>query len=428
MKRMTLIVVMVLAVAAPLRAKEGGGLTGRLGGVGDPPSHDDNTSTPGTGKPRRAAPSKPKPSPAGVRSGKKLREEIRRLEQKIAAMEKATPADMKPVESMAEAEKRVRDLQANLDAARENLATLDRKETARLAKRKQEFDKKWAKYAEAIEAGKPPDGMNALQWARLCDDYFWEKADMQADFAAAHERLKRKMAHRTAALDKALQEAKKHAESVRKQWKNFSPRQRKFMARMMAWKLHQARILAAKEALRDLKKLLADLEGSDKMRGDAVEEEAVESSGFWLPDKLRHLVLREMQLADATKFPSEADLDKGLPHNDWQTILKQPTRQEAKVKFIVEQLRLANEELRHAEARVKAEDAALLRCMRDEGQSPADVLRKAKELDASRKRRIRKRQDEARKDVDHCRAQLARETAVLEKMRKPATQPAGERN
>ncbi len=133
-----------------------------------------------------------------------------------------------------------------------------------------------------------------------------------------------------------------------------------------------------------------------------------------------------MQLSGAACFPSEADLDKGLPHNDWQAILAQPTRQEAKVKWIAEQLRLANQELRHAEARVKAKDAALLRRMRAEGVSPAMVRRKAKELEASRKQRIRRRQDEARDDVDQYRAYLAKETAALEKMRKPATQPTGE--
>ena len=419
MKRMAPILLMVMAAAVPARAGDGGGLSGILGGVGDPPSHDDKVSTPGAGKPGRAAPDKPGPSSTGARPDKKLRENIRRLEQKIAALEKATPASLKPVENVAEAARRVRNLQAKLDAARKNLVTLDREETARLAKRKQEFDKKWAQYAEPIEAGKPPAGMNALEWARLCDDYFWEKADMQADFAAAHERLQRKMDRRMAALGKALREAKQHAESIRKRWKDFSPGQRKFMARMMAWKLHQAQLLAAKQAMKDLKKLLADLDGSDKMRGDAVETEAVEGTGYLLADRLREGVLREMQLSDATRFPSEADLDKGLSHNDWQTILEQPTRQEAKVKWIAEQLRLANEELRHAEARVKAEDAALLRRMRAEGESPAAVRRKAEELDASRKRRIRRRQDEAREDVDQYRAYLAKETAALEKMRKP---------
>ena len=426
MKHVAIMLSMFLAAATTARAGDNGGLSGILGGVGDSPSHDDNTSNAGTGKAGRAAPHKSEPAPTGVRPGEKLREEIRRIERKVAAAEKAAPADIKPVESLAGAEKRVRDMQARLDAARENLVTLDHEETVRLAKRKQEFDKKWAKYAEAIEAGKPPAGMNAMEWARLCDDYFWEKADMQADFASAHERLKRKMARRTDALARALREAKKHAQSMRKRWKDFSPGQRKFMARMMAWKLHQAQILTAKQSLMDLKKLLADLEGSDKMRGDAVEEEAVEGSGFLLADRLRQLVLREMQLSGARRFPSEADLDKGLPHNDWQTILAQPTRQEAKVKWIAEQLRLANEELRHAEARVKAKDSAVLRRMRAEGESPAAVRRKAKELEVSRKQRIRRRQDEARDDVVQYRAYLAKETAALEKMPKPPTQPVGE--
>ncbi|MCK4624735.1 MAG: hypothetical protein KAV00_05445 [Phycisphaerae bacterium] len=64
--------------------------------------------------------------------------------------------------------------------------------------------------------------------------------------------------------------------------------------------------------------------------------------------------------------------------------------------------------------------------MRAEGESPIAVRRKAKELEASRKRRIRRRKDEARSDVNQYRAYLAKETAVLEKMRKPATQPTGE--
>ena len=412
----------VLAVAA---AAAGGGLAGALGEVGDPPSHDDDTAPAGTGKPGRAAPRKPGPSPTGVRPDEKLRDQVRRLEAKIAAGEKATAANLKPVDSMAEAEKRVRQLQQMLDDARKDLATLDREETARLAKRKRDFDKKWADHAEAIEAGTPPAGMSPLEWARLCDDYYWDKADMQADFASAHERLKRRLDRRTAALDKALREAREHAENVRKRWKDFSPGQRKFMARMMAWKLHQAELLAARQALADLKKLLADLEGSDKMRGDAIESEAVETTGYLLPDRIRQLVLREMQLSDATRYPSDVDLDAGLPHNDWQAILAQPTRQEAKVKWLAEQLRLANEDLRHAEARVKAADEAVLRRMRADGEPPDAVARKARQLDATRPKRTRARQADARNDLHQYRDQLEKEAAELEKMR-AATRPAGE--
>ena len=107
MKRMAPILLMVFAAAVAARAEDGGGMSGVLGGVGDPPSHDDKVSTPGAGKPGRAAQDKPGPASTGVRPDKKLRDDIRRLEQRIADMEKATPASLKPVESVAEAEKRV---------------------------------------------------------------------------------------------------------------------------------------------------------------------------------------------------------------------------------------------------------------------------------------------------------------------------------
>jgi len=64
--------------------------------------------------------------------------------------------------------------------------------------------------------------------------------------------------------------------------------------------------------------------------------------------------------------------------------------------------------------------------MRAEGETPKAVRRIAKDLDASRKRRIRQREDDARGDADQYRAQLAKETAALDKMRTPATAPAGE--
>jgi len=222
MKLIVFILSAVLAATTPVRAEGKGSMSGVLDDVGNQPSHGDNASTPGAGKSGRAATAKPGPSPTGIRPDKRLREEIRRIERKVAAMAKATPASLKPVKSMAEAERRVRGLQARLDTARENLVTLGREETARLA----------------------------------------------------------------------------------------------------------------------------------------------------------------------------------------------------------------NEEQRHAEARVKAEDAALLRRMRAEGESPGEspaaLRRKAKELGASRKRRIHRRQDEARRDANQYRAYLAKETAALAKMRKPATRPAGE--
>ncbi len=424
MKRGALILLIVLASCAVVRGvdKENGegGILGALRGA---PDHQDDDTSPGTGKPGRAK-SETSDAPVDVPTGGTLRDEIARLEKQIAEMEKVTPANVEHVDSLAEAEKHISRLQQNLDETRKDLTALDRADTARLAQRKQQFDRKWSDHADTIKAGKVPEDADPMEWARLCDEYFRQKADVEAYFAASGERLKRMMAARTAPLEKALKEASKHAELLRRMQKDFSPGQRKFMARMMGWKLHKAELIAARHKLRNLRKLLADLEGASEARDDPIEQETVEKSGYLLADALRMLVLREMQLSDATRFPSEVDLDGGLPLSDWQRILEQPARQKAKVKWVAEQLRLAHEEYRHAEARVKAGDQAFLNRMRAQGASQDYIRRKQAELRQTRPKRISDRKSAAQGDIALYKKMLKEETAELTGMSKPRTQPA----
>ncbi|HUT59605.1 MAG TPA: hypothetical protein VNA25_17300 [Phycisphaerae bacterium] len=399
-----------------------GGLAGRLGEIADPPRPDptDRPEQPGTGDPADATGAAPKAPP---RPRTDVKDQIAKLKAEIARMRKVTPSDVEPV-GVEEAEKRVRRLREAMEKARADLTGADRQEAARLARLKSDFDKKWAERAEAIEKGKKPEGMSPLEWARLCDDYYWGRASLEAEFAKAKGRLTKKMDRKLAALEKAVRDAEEHLRLIREKRKLMSDGTRRFMDRMAAWKLHKARLAAAERALKDLAAIQKDVEGAKERRGDPIEAEAIESTGYLLADKLRQLVLRELQLADATPFPSDEQLDKGLPLPKWMTLYGHDERRRARYEYAREQLRLANKALHDLKEEMDAEDRAKLEFLKQLGLSEEELTEEAAKLKKTRAKRQMERAEALGKSIEHWRKEVAAEAAEAERMEKAASRPA----
>jgi hypothetical protein len=402
-----------------------GGVAGALSDATSPPDHDDTNVPEGKGDPAAPPGQQPatadRPAPRTVDAAERVRRRADLLRERIERMEKVTPGDVTPVSSLDDADRRVAELREKFEQARADLTRADAEETRRLAERKKAFDTDWSDRAEAIEAGRKPDDVSPYDWAALSDRYFREKADLEADFAASRGRLEGKMDRKVARLEKAVAEAEKLARDAREAWDGLTPGQRKFMSRMLGWKLHRARLLAARQALKELQQVLKDIEGSTEQRDDPLAQEAVESSGYVLPDALRRLVLRELQLADATPYPTPAQLDDGLP---LPVTLDPAAGAEAKCRYAAEQLRLAGKGLRDVERDVAREDERTLEFLRELGFSEAEVAAEAERLAGTRPERVAQRAKSLRESTEHWAEELAHQTARWEKPAEPATQPA----
>lgn len=398
---------------------------GILGAPGEKPDHADRPEHEGAGPPAGA---KPPPGPpaagAGLNPHAGLDERIARLNKRIAEMEKVTRETVRPVDALAEAEERVRRLEKAMDKARGELAAADREEAARLARRKLAFDEKWKQHADAIEKRARPAETPPLQWAELCDEYCWERADLEADFAAVRRRIRRDADRRVTPLTLAVDQARQHVERIRKGRKDVPPEAVRLTDRTAGWRAHKAELLAEKNRLAELGKLQVDLKGSSKSRKDLIETEAVEQSGFMLTDALGRLVLREFALSDATRFPSRADLDGGLSLPEWAKVFDALTRRRARLAYAVEQVRLADKALRGLAEATKADDEAKLRFAREMGFGEDAVRAEAERSDKSRPRRIADRKAELTGRLEYWTAQAAAESAELKRMEKPTTRPA----
>jgi hypothetical protein len=425
MRTRTIAGAVLLVVTLPVWAMVSlaGGVAGVLGEVGSEPNADDRPEAPAIGLPTDVT------ATAAAAPKRDLRVELQAridaLRLQIEAMRKLRPETIQPVDGQAEADREITRLETALAKAKGDLATVDQDETARLAKRTSDFDAKYGPLAEAIESGQKPEDVSALDWAHRCDEYFHAKADYEADLAETQGHLQRQMDRKLAGLTRAVQDARGLAERVRGLRDLMTPGERQFMDRMITWKAHQAKLMVAQETLQELGKLQADLEGATELRGDAIEAEAVEQTGFLLADALRKLVLRELSLAEATPLPSPQDLEKGLPLPEWMTVMDPRARAQGRHAHALEQLRLATKALVDLEQDVQDQDAQELRYLREIGFGEADLRDQAQALAKTRQTRMLAREDELLRSRDNWRNEVAEDTAALEQLTPPpASQPA----
>jgi len=409
------------------RAALAGGIAEKMGDINKPPDEKERPEKEGAGDPADPAPRKDQPKVQPT-DDKKLERRIRKLERDLARMRRVTIGTVEPVDGLDEARKHVERMRAVLEKARKDLTVVDLEETKRLAEKKLAFDKEWGKHAEAIEAGKKPEGMSAVEWAALCDQYFEDRAAFQADFADSKRRLERRMRDRLRPFERAVREAERHYKLMQERYKDASPELRRLLARAMAWRSHKARMAACREALARYQELQADRKGSGKSRKDPIEKETIERTGYLLADALRRLVLRELMLSDATHEPSRDQLDKGLRMPDWMNEKDGLARQRAKVRWTAEQLRLAHRRLLEAEKEIDAADRARLDYLREDGATAAELKAAKAKLARTRAERIEDRRKvlDARKRRWH--GELATAQTKLDRMegKGPPPEPEGE--
>lgn len=398
-----------------------GGPTDSLGKPGDPPDPKDRPAWDGRGKPARPGAWQPPQIPeAGA--DKTLHAKIDRLRKKIAEMKKVRLADLEPVDGLTEARLRAGRLREALEKARKDLTAVGADETKRLAEVRKTFDEKWKGHAGAVEARKTPEGMDAITWAIMCDDYYSEKADVEADLAGSAHRLKGQTDRKLAPLDQAVKGAEGFVERMTTAYEGLTGDERRFLGRMLAWKEHQAQLLAAREALAELERLQADRRGEKRKATDPIEIQTIEQTGYLLAGRLRMLVLREMSLADASKPPANIHDDLSLP--DWMKRREAEARLKARIEFASEQLRLADGGLERLKDDLDAEDARELQALKDLGASEAEVLAKRRELAQSRAARSNRRRQELLKQQGYWKEQLEDAARALAKLKPPASAPA----
>lgn len=415
------LLVLLLTTIVPAAAL-GGGLVDSLGKATDPPDDKDRPEGEGQGKPATPdapwkPPEKPAPAPTTDIDGK-----IAGLRRRIQEMEKVKAEDIEPVDGLGEAQRRVGRLRDAVEKGRQDLAGVDQAETRRLAERVREFEQKWKGQAEAIERGQIPPGLDPMTWAGRCDDYFTEKADLEADAAGAARRLRTEQDRRLAPLAHALEDAEQHVEQMRRAYSGLSDGQKQFFGRMLAWKLHKAHLLAAKQALADLERLRQDRLAQARKAEDPIEAEIIEKTGYLLADALARLVLRELSLADADRVPDR--IDKGIPLPDWMKHREAEARLQAKCEYVAEQLELTQKALRNLQRDLEDEDAAEVARLQRSKAPPAAVREKQRELQESRVHRLNERREELLRQKAHWNKALEEASAELQKTAPRPAPPA----
>jgi hypothetical protein len=445
---LTLGAAMVAAGAGPAFGGMGGGLAGLL----DEPDDGASAQPPGEGAPVPA--DKPKegaPASAPARAAtdaETIDKRIAELERRAKKLRETPADDIPPVNNLEEAEKFVQTVKETQRKAHERIDLADREAARRAEQKAGRFEEEWNKHLDGLRKGlttkdllkgeRPPD-MDPLEWAALCDRYFSQRAEMEAELAETAQKLTAKRRKDTAALDDAVARAEEWLEK----WKKAPGKLDKLHQLAMGLRRHQAALAAVEQRLADQKKLRAELKGDSSGRQDMLSKEAYRGTGFWMSDAIKNQVWREMTLSDCTQPPeTRPDQPFELKPPEWMGVYDHLDRQREKCKWIAEQLRLAHRAYQNAEKEILEEDKARLRRSREVTEEmdredgllndPAAVKRReaalereAKALEATRADRAAERKRQYADDIEQRKKMLERESKVLAEMEpKPAaTQP-----
>ncbi len=132
-----------------------------------------------------------------------------------------------------------------------------------------------AALAEAIKSGKRPEGIKEADWASLSDLFERDLDEMDATDTVSAQRRRKLRARQVAPIEEALKKAEAYIERVEGFADTLTPEQKRFFAKAMAWRLHQARLAEARRRLRDAEALDRERRGEASGRTDATFTGAV---------------------------------------------------------------------------------------------------------------------------------------------------------
>ncbi len=132
-----------------------------------------------------------------------------------------------------------------------------------------------AALAEAIKSGKRPEGIKRSDWASLSDLFERDLEEMNASDAVSAQRRRKLRARQLAPIESAIKNAEDYVDRVDGFADTLTPEQKRFFAKAMAWRVHQARLAEARRRLRDAEALDRERRGETSGRTDATFTGAV---------------------------------------------------------------------------------------------------------------------------------------------------------
>jgi hypothetical protein len=328
-----LAVALAIAFAAPAHAR-GGGLTGGLGGGQPGPDRKDEPVRPSEGPRPTPGPLPPPPTTAQTPTPKEFPafdEAVEALRKRIEELKKKTPQTV-DVPDAASAQRELEKLRKRLEDRKKRLDVADRPAVKAFEAKQKAFDERWKDLKDAVESGRMPDGYLPDDWARKVDQYWKEKAGMEAEGAALGTHLAETRGEDLAPLEAAV----RAAEEAAKAQGAADP--------AAAWRAHEARIAMLERSLADLLALKDELAGKAATRQEVLSK-AFSATGDWYVDGMGRIG-RQMDLMNARLDPpalaSDAD---GLPLPDWMGKYDAVDRQRARVAWISKNLQSVERDL-----------------------------------------------------------------------------------
>jgi hypothetical protein len=299
-----------------------------------------------------------------------------------------------------------------------------------------------AALAEALRSGKRPEGIKGTDWASLADLFERDLAEMTASDSASAYRRKKLRARQMASIDDALKKAEAYIERVEGFADTLTPQQKRFFARAMAWRLHQARLAEARRRLRDAEAIERERQGEASGRTDATFTGAV-GGAYGKAASVLQRVARQMETDGHGAPPPSDDLAEGesiIP--EWFGKKNYRTRAEATRRYYQSELddlediiakareqadRRDAQRLRFRLFQLESHDRLRARYKNDPGAAKRrlEAMKKyARELKASRQARIAEVAAPHQKRIDFLKEKVRAATERLEKMTGEDPDPA----
>lgn len=217
-----------------------------------------------------------------------------------------------------------------------------------------------AELAEMVKSGRRPAHMDPQDWSGLSDLFERDLAELEAaDYASAYERRKRR-AQQLAPIEEALRDAEAYIRRVENFAEALTPKERRFFAMAMAWRLHQARLAQARQRLRDAEELARERRGEPSDRKETTFTDAL--GGAY--NKAANVLTKAMRKLDTDGHgppPPSDQLAEGLPFPEWFGYTNYKDRVEAQLRYYGSELAEIEDKINRARQDLEKRDAQRLR-------------------------------------------------------------------
>lgn len=299
-----------------------------------------------------------------------------------------------------------------------------------------------SKLADAIKRGERPEGISEYDWARLSDAFEDDLANLDAEVASKEQARRDQRQKQLDPLEAAIEDAEAFIEKVKGFRDTLTDDEKKFFDKAMAWRLHKAKLAAAKQALRDAETLKKEREGEGKRPTDAITG-GLGGAYKKLPSALED-AMRNMDTSGHSQPPSSAQMDQGgLQYPEWIGTYNLKDRVESKLHALRPELSQLEYLVNNAQRVIRRRDRLKLRMLQFQleahdrlrlrlrqpiaaSQRRTKLRELAKELRESRSPRIADLKSENQPRIEYLRQQIQLEEkrlSVIEEANKPEPEP-----